>query len=658
MRTHRCLRFLVALLAAVLAGPVLAGEKPKEKGGAKPSPIDKDLEEELFVVFERGTRSADMETRATAVETIGRLRPEVAKDYVVDALKDPQWVVRYSAIKALILQANLAYREALGNAVANPTLYETRELNPLNLVLSLTPDEAIQLLQEALAKVADVRGLILKEIFKRDSPLAKQFYEKLREVPEVKSWVMANLGIFEDKNMFPLLLKTLPSLDKENLLKVFAFLEAVDATYDLTFLKTYLKHEDQDIMEGAAYILASRGDVEAIELMLPICDENDVHRQIRCLKALRGAPNHPEVKERAKLFLYGDPDPEVLYAVYDIFTLAADDSIYNRIVQRLQSTNLGHRATAVYFLGKMRGNRALPQLHELLRDGSPLIRQRAAQAIGELRQAESIPALADALRNEPDVAVKKELVKSMGLIGERSILDTVSFLIFDPTVKDEAIAALAGVRHRDAIPTLRNILQNQFSKEQRAIALKSVILISPAEGYQIFKGCLGWIPPGFLEDMAKELKGEFVSYLTASLESLSDVVRTEAVMAFRHMGAELEIKVLEKELFASSDARLRVLILTRMVELKKEEALALLASFFKDSNRLLRLAAVRLAATVAKPGDPAVEELRNMLMDPDETFRVAAAVSVMDIYLRAQPQPAAPGKAPAKPPAKAPPKTK
>jgi len=629
MMRHLCLAVAVAVLS-LCAAPASAGPKKPEKKAVVG--LDPDLANEIFAVVERGTRSGDMETRAMAVGSIARVKPEVVKDYVVDALQDPQWVVRYHAIKALIVLKNEAYRPILAAAVANRTLYDNPTLNPIDLVLMLPPTEAIQLIEEALVKVEDVRGILLAEIFRKDSPLARDFYEGLRKIPAVKSWVMSNLEIFKDQAMYPLLLKTLPEFSKSEVLTVFAFMEGLDKSYDVSILDGYLKDKDDEIVEGAAFVLALRGNEKAVEVVLPICDENEIRRQLHCLKSIKGAPTNPEVLERAKLFLYGDPDPEVLYATYDIFALAGDDSVYQRMLQTLQSTNLGHRAAAVYFLGRVKGNRALPKLHEMLRDGSPLIRMRAAQAIGDLRQAESVVFLADALRNDTDATVRKELVKALGKIAERAIVEEVAFLIFDPVVRDEAIDALCGVRHAEAIPTLRNILQTQFTKEQRTMALKSIIRISPAEGYTVFKGCLGWIPEGFLDDMAKELKGDFVSYLKAALDSINERVRQEAVLAFRHLGGETEVKVLEQELFKAKDTRLRVLVLQRLADIKTEGGLDLLSAFFKDSNKELRLAAIRLAAARAVPESPAVEQLRGMLMDPDESFRVASAVALLDIF--------------------------
>ncbi len=633
MRRLMYLGFAALFTLTLFVEPVQARRKTTKKV-VEPT-LEEGLSNEIWVVLEKGTRSADMVTRATAIENLSRINAEKARDYVVDAVADPQWVVRYSAIKTLIGLNNDAYRKPLANAIANSALYEKKERSPLNLVLLLPHDEAVELLKEALIKVESVRDIILKEIFRPESPIAAQFYESLKNVPAVKGWVLDNLAVFKDKNLYPLLVKSIATLTKEELLKVFAFLEGLDKSYDVSFLSAYLKDKDEQLQEGAAFILVSRGDERGLEIMLPLCDENDVRRQLRCINSIKGLPTNPEVKERAKLFLYGDPDPQVLYAVYELFTNAQDESIYERMVARLQSTtNIGHRAAAVYFIPKLKGTRALPQLHGMLRDGSPLIRQKVAQAIGELRQAESVPFLEDALNHDNNDDVRRELVKALGSIGDRSIIRVVSFLIFDPTVKDAAIDALCNVQHRDAIPTLRNVLQTQFNANQRARALEAIIRISPAEGVDVFKAALGWIPSGFLERMAKQLKREFIEYLKMALTSINPEVRKEAVLAFRYMGSDVELKVLQTQLFSATDTDLRVTILHRISEIQGKDSLPMLQAFLKDKNRELRLAAIQETAKYAEKNSEASAALRGLLVDPDDVFRVAAAAALLDIHLR------------------------
>ncbi len=632
------------LVVAGLVGCLLAVQTVKAQPRKRPAKkvevavvapvLDPELAREIQVVAEKGTRSADMATRGISVESLWRVDPVKATEYVVDAAQDPQWVVRYLAISTLIRMKNAAYRGPLVNAVANPALYEDAQRSPLNLVQMLGAPEAVELLKEAIERFEAVRELIFKEIFRESSPLARDFYESLRGVPEVYAWVMAHLEIFRDKALYPLLLRTIPSLSKENLLKVLTFVETLGSEYDVSFLDGYFKGTDPELQEAAAFIMTSRGDRRGLDLMMGLCDENEIRRQLRCLRAIKGMAQDPEVKERAKMFLFGDPDSEVLYAVYDLFTAAGDVSIYERMVARLQSTtNVGHREAAVYFIPKLQGTRALPDLHKLLRDGAPSIRLRAAQAVGELRQAESVPFLDDALRNDTNVDVRRELVRALARIADRSIIPVVSFLIFDPDVKTEAVKALCRVNHRDAIATLRNVLQAQFPSELRTLALKTIIRISPAEGLPVFQTCLGWIPEGLLMEMAEELGRDFLAYLRVAMASYNARVQREAILAFRFMGEEVEMELLTSQLFLSRDTTLRVEILRRIAQVKKQGALSILDAFLKDANRDLRLTAIAEIATLTEKGSEVEGKLRLMLMDPDDVYRVAAAKALLDIHL-------------------------
>ena len=58
-------------------------------------------------------------------------------------------------------------------------------------------------------------------------------------------------------------------------------------------------------------------------------------------------------------------------------------------------------------------------------------------------------------------------------------------------------------------------------------------------------------------------------------------------------------------------------------------------AFFADDNKALRLAAIDLAATYVAPDSEEAKALRSMLLDPDEAYRAAAAVSLLNIYTNA-----------------------
>jgi len=213
------------------------------------------------------------------------------------------------------------------------------------------------------------------------------------------------------------------------------------------------------------------------------------------------------------------------------------------------------------------------------------------------------------------------------------VIDVGSCLIFDPQGKDEAVDALCAVRHKDAINTLRNVLQTQFTKDQRARALKAIVRISPESGLPIFKTAMGWLPTGFLEELAAELKGQFVEYVTGALGSTNDEIRMEAVKAFRHMGKDTATQILEREVFNVRESALRILMLERLAEIGSPNANKMIEAFLKDDSPEVRLAAVRLVSKYASKEQALLDELRKMLMDPDESDRVASAAALLNRHL-------------------------
>jgi len=628
------LGLVVVVVFGVVSQAEALGPRGKRSRKDKRSPaMSDDLRNELYVVLEKGTRSPDMATRALAVENVALIKAETTEDYVIDALKDPQWIVRRAAVRTLIRLGNPAYRKDLARSVTDQALY-SGDLSPLPLLLEMERKEAFDLLVEIAEKTDDVLPDIMAFLRERDRDFLMEFLKVGNKIPEIRAYLMKHLREFGTPETFPLLASAVPSLGRDELIQVFGFLKDLGTEYRMPFLVTYLRDDDdEEVQLAAAEVAAVRGDEAAVDILLPLCDYNEVNDQVRCLRALKGVAGHPDVVERAKMFLYGDPNPQTLYAAYDLLTTAGVAEIYDRIYKQINSTNTDIRATAVFFIGRVRGNRALPKLHELLADGNQLVRIRAIQAIGELRQAESVGPLESALMNEYNPDVRKEIVRALGNIGSRSVIRVVSFLVTDPTVKSEAIAALAGIPHRDALLTLQNVMSNNYSREDRAVALKAMLRISAGEARPAFKRALGWLPPGFMDEMARELGDRFLPHLKTALAGIHPEARRDAVMAFRHMEPARELEVLEQVLFATKHGDLKTYILDRLVELKGAVVLPILEAFYGDESMPLRVRAIRHAADLVRPESPSLDKLKDLLLETEDTVRVAAAAAIIKIFI-------------------------
>ncbi|MBM4372772.1 MAG: HEAT repeat domain-containing protein, partial [Deltaproteobacteria bacterium] len=317
---------------AVALGP--RGVKPKEtKETRSVLALSDDLRNEVYVVLEKGTRSPDMSTRALAVENIALVREETTKDYVIDALKDPQWEVRRAAIRSLVRLRNSAYRTDLARAIVDSSLYRT-SLSPLPILFEMEETEAFELLIEVAGKAGEVLPEVMLFLRERNREFLMRFIEKGREVAEIRAYLMQHLEEFGTPETYPLLAAALPNMDKGDLVRVLGFLKTLSRDYPMPFLAGYLKSPDEEIQLAAAEVAAARGEDVAVDLLLPLCDSNEVVDQVRCLEALRGVAKHPDVVERAKMFLYGDPNAQTLYSAYDLLTRAGVEEIYDRIYKQ------------------------------------------------------------------------------------------------------------------------------------------------------------------------------------------------------------------------------------------------------------------------------------------------------------------------------------
>jgi HEAT repeat protein len=95
----------------------------------------------------------------------------------------------------------------------------------------------------------------------------------------------------------------------------------------------------------------------------------------------------------------------------------------------------------------MEGDRAPAPLVKALGDGERDVRLTAAWALSQIGDATVTPAVADALRREPDEQVRQALVRALVESGQASA-ETMKGLLEskDPETRQRAVQALAGRR--------------------------------------------------------------------------------------------------------------------------------------------------------------------------------------------------------------------
>ncbi|MBM4386126.1 MAG: HEAT repeat domain-containing protein [Deltaproteobacteria bacterium] len=611
----------VIFLAFTSSAGALEAEKAKLPGLSE-------IEAEAFVILEKGTRSGDMEARGIAVEGIAMIKGKNTLPYVTDALKDPQWLVRRAAINALIYLGNKEYEARINEVLRDPSL--PLETEVFKILKSFKPDAVTSYLmgaieqpdcqtREKLVKAAVVEGgAVMISVFRKglDSPNPDVSTLFAKAIADVKPY---------DRQQ---LLNELAASKNENTVKTaLDYAEVFKMQIPQKLLAPVLKSKNEELKFRAAEILALSGDKTALNVLMPLLDR-DKESQIRFLKAAERSAG-PDIIPAIRKFLSPETPPEILELVYKVFAAVKDSSIEKKVMDELESTILARRAAATATLGKIIGTRALPTLYKLLGDGNPLIRKEAAEAIGELGQAESVEQLQRAL-SDPEKDVRLAVVKALGNIHDKSVVGVASFLMYDSDqeIRKEAILTLAKVNHESAVQYLKlNI--NDADRAIRTETLRAIIYLDPKNSLEIFQSAFGWIDEALVVDFAKYFGSAFLPYLKAAVECNRANIREAVFSGLREL-KEHEEAFLVEAAATTQYSNVKKIALERLLSLKSAKTVDVALSFLKDGDPDVKLKVI--STLTANPPKDAVFTLKELFLDGDERVRVAAAKGLLELY--------------------------
>lgn len=132
------------------------------------------------------------------------------------------------------------------------------------------------------------------------------------------------------------------------------------------------------------------------------------------------------------------------------------------LIDALRDDETAVRCNAALLLGKLRSERALPELEKLLNDIRSVVRAHAVEAIGAIGSTNSSSKIIGLLE-DPNFNVREKTVEALGYLGDTiAIVPLINALRdVNPDVRGAAATALSFIRDPRAIPSLYSLLKDE-----------------------------------------------------------------------------------------------------------------------------------------------------------------------------------------------------
>lgn len=390
-------------------------------------------------------KDREVSVRAQAVETLGALGAREAAEEISGLLRDPNERLRRKVIRALMeLKA-----EAFGSRIL-PFLKEPDEsmvLVAIDAVKVLKPAGAVHELGKLLGRgspaeqdqvrvalaaigekesVPELRALMKHENaeVRLSAALASMEFRSgvftvelltLLQDPagEVRGWAAVALGRQKAKEALAAIVKLLdrPETRRKSL---WALRELGDPTV-LPAVERCLEDPDSATRMEAVQTLGALGRADAVPALVRAL--GDPHHQVREW-ALSVLSNIDGRKAAPAIIRLMEAEEVVGTHISDVLAdLGATEAI-PALAKLLRADFSGTRSAGLSALARLRARDRLPEIRRALADESPMVLFMAADTVGRLEDAESIPALRGLLRH-PDEWVRDSAARALAAVGSR-----------------------------------------------------------------------------------------------------------------------------------------------------------------------------------------------------------------------------------------------
>lgn len=618
------------LMTATL--PVTAFANPKRAGGStKAAKPDKELIERSLTLLERGTKAGDFDIRALSVWGLGfgpKARTQVT---VKDALADPQWRVRAASIEGLRNLGDVTWEKELAKSTCSNAI---DALSTLAIYRGAPSTKAAPMLVSALGTKDCAQPERYPFALARGDD--EWFLATFRTA--LKSKVDASRLPFEAE-LLKLPLEKAEPLLKEHFTKLTADQQHLIvskitknplAIKDISFIKPALKSSNAQLAFDTAAVLASRQDTSGKALLVEALKSTDATKRRAALAVIKPIADEPIFERMREIIRDRSTSYEELVAAYDVYSAAGSAKLQSYLEKELNSTDIPQRAAAVRFIGRVKGQAALPDLHAILVNSPKEVRLAALGGIGEVASRQSIPELSAALARETDRELKLAMLNALGSMKDAEAISATRFYLRDSDagVREAAVDAIIGTPDKSAIKDLELAATDRV-KEVREKAIIAIIELDPKGQLPLFTKALEWLDAVAFDAFVSRHGDNALAHIEIGLNSTRPDIRSTALSAARHLSKAGQVQLLAKLAKPGSAQQLRLVSLERLVSLQGAETAPFLTELLSDSDDKVRVFAIKALSDLGQ--SLSTEQLTQLLDSPSEHVRAAAAAALLRI---------------------------
>ncbi|HSA60963.1 MAG TPA: HEAT repeat domain-containing protein [Nitrospiraceae bacterium] len=259
-----------------------------------------------------------------------------------------------------------------------------------------------------------------------------------------------------------------------------------------------LKDEDWAIREEAATLLGGLKDPRAVCPLVAILRDRDRSVREAAVGALTSI-GEPSVVALGDCL--ADPELSVQEAASAVLASIADGRVLDPLVRALRSQDWIVRMHAAKALGRIKdpksiqslipllqdkvkavreetsstlaaiGEAAIPALLDTLTHQDWLVRLHAVESLGKTKSQKAVEPLLSALFNDGDSAVREDVIRALGEIGDPQAVEFLFTAMKEPGLRTLAVEALGRIGDRRAVPVLIEVVTGMNPPEvARAVA--------------------------------------------------------------------------------------------------------------------------------------------------------------------------------------------